>query len=227
MCFSANASFASAVILSVVGITSIRRTTSSSQLAFGAVPFVFAIQQLSEGFVWLSVTDPFFVGWQGVSIYTFLIFAHIVWPTWIPLSILMLEKNEQRKKILRVLLGIGMLLSFSYASCLIIYPVTAEAAGYHIQYRLNYPVVFLETGSAFYGLATVLPEFISSVRRMRWLGLFIALSYVVTYIFYQQYIISVWCYFAALISVIIYWVLKGVNQFYITGRFTNFKIRRI
>jgi len=45
---------------------------------------------------------------------------------------------------------------------------------------------------------------------MWWLGFFISISYVATALFYNAYIISVRCYFAALLSVIIYWILNGL-----------------
>jgi hypothetical protein len=46
--------------------------------------------------------------------------------------------------------------------------------------------------------------FISGVKGMRWLGILMFLAVVVTVIFYVKNVTSVWCFFAAIISVLIY-----------------------
>ena len=40
MCFSAGASFGAGVLLSVIGVASVKKTSSSSQLIFASIPFV-------------------------------------------------------------------------------------------------------------------------------------------------------------------------------------------
>lgn len=212
MCFSATASFSSGVVLTIVGIASLRKAGRSRRLAFAAIPFIFAIQQFSEGFVWLSLTDPAFVKWQSVPAYIFLTFAHIVWPIWIPFSILLLEKNLRRKNLLYMLFGAGMVLGSYYIYCLASYPIAAVVDGYHIRYHLNYPAALFAITTVFYGLATILPSFISSIGRMKVLGISITISYIATAFFYSEYITSVWCYFAALLSITVYWILYGHQQ---------------
>jgi hypothetical protein len=63
----------------------------------------------------------------------------------------------------------------------------------------------------FYVIATIAPLFVSSVRRMWVFGFMIAVSYLVASIFFSQYLISVWCFFAAIMSGVIYWVLALAN----------------
>lgn len=41
MCFSANASFGSAIVLALIGVAAIRKTKSTDQLIFSLIPFVF------------------------------------------------------------------------------------------------------------------------------------------------------------------------------------------
>ena len=97
MCFSANASFGSAAVLSLIGVVTMRKASTSAQLALGCFPFIFALQQLSEGFVWFSFTSLSTAGWQSIPIYFFLVFSHVIWPVWIPLSIFLIEKRNDRK----------------------------------------------------------------------------------------------------------------------------------
>lgn len=212
MCFSASASFGSGVVLSIIGVAALRKTETSSQLALGCFPFIFAVQQFSEGFVWLSVTNPAYAGWQEIPAYSFLIFSHIVWPIWIPLAILLLEKNIKRKKILGFLLGTGIVLATYHVFCLIFLPVTIRVDEHHLQYLIAHPTWLLMIGNIFYGLSTILPSFISSVKRMWWLGAFTVVSYIVAHLFFQAYVISVWCYFATLLSVIAYLILARINS---------------
>jgi hypothetical protein len=44
------------------------------------------------------------------------------------------------------------------------------------------------------------------------LGTAIAASYVMTAIYYDFYTISVWCYFAAVLSVIVVWILVVMHR---------------
>lgn len=209
MCFSATASFGSAAILAVIGIATVRKTTKRKQVPFAGLPFIFAIQQFAEGFAWLSFTNNEFAEWQEPASNLFLIFALVFWPIWIPFSILVLEKNYQRKSILYFLLTIGILVAGYFSYSLLTFPVIAVVENSHIFYHVEYPGSFITTSNLMYGLATILPTFVSSSRRIWLLGVCIILSYMATLIFFPENIISVWCYFAALISCVVYWIIIG------------------
>ena len=47
----------------------------------------------------------------------------------------------------------------------------------------------------------------SSLRRTWLFGTVAALSYGFTYVMYAQYVVSVWCFFAAILSMIVYLIL--------------------
>ena len=126
MCFSAEASFGASIVLGGVGILTIRKVQVRSQILFACIPFIFSFQQFSEGVLWLALHNKGFAFLQPIATYTFLIFAQIVWPTWVPLSILLLEKAVRRKNILYVILGFGILCSVSLTYCFIFYDVHSE-----------------------------------------------------------------------------------------------------
>ena len=212
MCFSASASFGSGVVLSMIGIASVRKIENPPQLPLGLFPFLFALQQFSEGFVWLPLTNPSYAGWQNIPIYSFLTFSHIIWPVLIPLSILSLEKDFMRRKILQGLLAAGITLALYHVFCLVFLNVTVRIESHHIQYLIAHPVSLLMAANVFYALSTILPFFISSIKRMWLIGLFIILSYIVTFILYKDYAISVWCYFATFISLMVYLILSGLQK---------------
>lgn len=205
MCFSAEASFTASLVLGVVGLVAIKKTQRPTQLAFACIPFLFAFQQFSEGILWLSLTNTEFAFLETFSTYTFLIFAQIIWPTWIPFSIMLLENVKKRKHILIIPLSIGLLLSIYLTFCFVFYDVGAEISEHHIKYNLNFPHIenYIWITGCFYMISTVASTFISSKKGMKILGAAILLSSILTHLFATNYFISIWCFFSAIISVLV------------------------
>jgi hypothetical protein len=214
MCFSAEASFSSSAVLGVIGVITVQKVSHPSQLAFACIPFLFSLQQFTEGIVWLSLSNTDFAFLQTFSTYLFLIIAQIVWPTWVPLSILLLEKNEKRKKALHLILGIGIGLSLYLTFCYLFYDVNAEISMHHIKYNLDFPHVkhLLWLSGLFYFIPTVVSTFVSSVKRMHLVGTFILLSCVITLLFTTKYFISIWCFFAAILSMLVLLVIIKLQK---------------
>jgi len=212
MCFSASASFSAGAVLTVIGIASIKKTQQPSQIPFASIPFVFGIQQITEGFVWLSLTDPAYAAMQSAATYIFLFIAQIVWPVWVPFSVAILEKKTERKKLERVIVLLGAVVSIYLAYCLLTFHVEARILGKHISYLQEYPQGPKHYGGILYIIATVVPPFFSPLKRMWSLGLSILISYIITTIFYEDYITSVWCFFAAVISVTVLGVMQEVKR---------------
>lgn len=208
MCFSATASFSAGVVLTVIGIASIRKAKKPAQLVFASIPLIFAVQQISEGFLWLALSDPYYAPLRGLTTYVFLFFAQIVWPLCVPFSILLLEQNQKKRKLLKFFSGIAVITSMVLAAFLIIYDVTANIDGHHIAYDQEYPAKLLHYGAIPYLIVTIVPLFFSSVKRMWFLGTTVLVSYVITAIFYQGYILSVWCFFASIISIIVFVIMR-------------------
>ena len=138
--------------------------------------------------------------------------AQVIWPLMIPVSILLMEENSKRKRILRILSGIGLLLSIYYSYCLLTFTVNPEISGHHILYKNGFPRSLSNPAFGFYLIATITPLFISGIRRTWLLGILMTLSCLVTAIFFRQYLTSVWCFFAALISGVIFWILSDSHK---------------
>ncbi len=196
MCFSASASFGAGIVLSVIGVASIKKVQRPSQFFFASIPLVFAVQQITEGFVWLGLSNPGYTTMAQISTYIFLFFAQVVWPTWVPFSILLLEKKEKRKKTEKLLVGIGAVVSLYLTYCLLSYHVQAKIIGSHIVYEQDYPKELSRYGGLLYIIATIVPPFFSTIKRMWILGMAILISYIITIIFYEDYIVSICCFFA-------------------------------
>jgi hypothetical protein len=208
MCFSADASFAGGVIISAIGVAVLRKVHKPSQLLFACIPLFFGIQQFSEGFLWLTLPHPEYLNLQKLDTYIFLVMADVLWPMWIPLSVLFMEKDDKRKKILWALLFMGLSLSLYYGFCLVFYNVNPHILGYHIQYKNDFPKSLGMYAFAIYIIASITPLFVSSIKRTHLMGVLMFLSCLITAIFFRQYLTSVWCFFAAIISGVIYWILN-------------------
>jgi hypothetical protein len=212
MCFSATASFAGGVIISSIGAAAIRKNTEPSQRLFAAIPMLFGLQQIAEGFVWYTLQSPGHDVLLKVAAYIFLTVALVVWPTLLPLSVLHMERSEQRRRALYVSLATGVAVSLCFVIYMLIFKMAAQISSYHILYTIDYPQQFADLGAIAYIIATIPPLFVSSKRGMGLFGIIIVLSYCVTRIFYGEYLISVYCFFAALASVVILQIVLKNNR---------------
>lgn len=207
MCFSAGASFGASAALGAIGLVTLKNVKTSEQVPFAMIPLLFAVQQAAEGMLWIGLSGAAHSSWRHFPVYIFLIFAQLVWPVWVPFSILLLEKEVIRKKILYGLLAVGSITSLYLMYCLFVYDVKAEIQTSHIKYTLNFHLAYAWISSIFYFMPTVLPLFVSSFKRMWILGLAILSSFIITKIYFEEHLISVWCFFGALISGTILFIL--------------------
>lgn len=212
MCFSATASFGAGVVLTVIGVGCIKKTHHSSQLLFSSIPFIFGVQQVAEGILWLSLPNADYVNTQKVFTYIFIFFAQVLWPIWVPIAILLLEKQSTRKNIQKTFVVAGLIVGLYLAYCLMTFHIEANIVGKHIAYKQDYPVSNRNYGILFYALATIIPPFFSHIKRMWMLGTTILISYIVTAIFYDHYILSVWCFFSSIISLSVYAIMVQISN---------------
>lgn len=212
MCFSPEASFAGGIVISSIGLVTLRKVHKPSQLVFACIPLFFGIQQIAEGFLWLTIPSPEHILMRRISTYVFLILADVIWPLMIPTAILLMEENSKKRRILRILLAAGFSIALYYGYCLLFYHVDPHINGYHIKYYNDFPRLLANVAFVVYLVATITPLFVSSIKRTHFLGILMFLSCLVTALFFTQYLTSVWCFFAALISGVIYWILHDSKK---------------
>ncbi len=212
MCFSAGASFGASIALGVIGAVTLQKAKNHSQIMFAAIPLIFSIQQFFEGIVWLSFTNPEYAVWREKASYTFLFFAHIVWPVWVPLAMLLLENEKKRIRILQILSLMGIIVSVSLAYCLVSFNVQPLVRDHHIIYEIDFPELFLKYGIIFYVLVTVVPAFISGIHKMKIFGFVMSFSYLFSEIFFNEYLLSVWCFFAAVLSIFVFIIIQDLQK---------------
>jgi len=134
MCFSPEASFTASAVLLTAGIIAIRESRLTYKLPFAVIPIFFSLQQFSEGVLWVALQRPEFAHWQHVATISFLIFAQVVWPLWVPLSMLAIEKKQLTIKALAILTLFGFLISGYLLYCILVFKVLASTDCFHIYY---------------------------------------------------------------------------------------------
>jgi hypothetical protein len=215
MCFSAGASFGASAVLGGLGIVAIVKAKTKPQRLFATIPLFFCVQQLSEGMLWLSLQNAGLADWQSFFVYTFLVFAMAVWPLWIPLTIRLLEKDAGRKKIMNFLVGIGAIVSVGVGCILFAYPVHPVPAHHHLHYEFNFPASIkslLVPFSVLYILATIITPFVSTIKKMKWLGICFLIAYIFAQGFFNGFVVSVWCFFAAVLSIVVLWIILDLRK---------------
>lgn len=213
MCFSPQASFAASLFLLIVSVASyfkIKKSHNKAQLFLVVISLVFAIQQFCEGFVWLSLLNNYSDVIRNLSVYSFIFFAFIFWPAYTPICMYKLESSLVRQKILKIFSLLGLTTAAVLLERMIYFGVTAQVASCHIMYNSELSqfgsMITLAVMIA-YLLATVGALLVSSFPNIAVLGALIGLSYLATYLFYLNFLISVWCFFAAVISLLIYYIV--------------------
>jgi hypothetical protein len=207
MCFSPTASFGAGILLTGIGVASMTKVRTRNRLLFAAIPFLFGVQQFTEGFVWLGLEDESLRYVVGTATTVFLFFAQVLWPTWVPLAVMHMEPQPGKRRRLLIPLVAGILDSSYYLYSMLTTVSTATIDGAHIRYAGAYPEVPVVILTLLYSTSTVAPFFMSSLRRTWLFGTVAALSYGFTYVMYAQYVVSVWCFFAAILSMIVYLIL--------------------
>ncbi len=202
MCFSAPASFIAGGVLGAVGVATLSKAKKKSQLPFASIPLLFGIQQIIEGVVWLSVASSTVV--TTVATYAYLALSHVFWPIFIPLSILILERDRERRCVLKVLVFIGLLVGGYLLYFIINNTVTPGIVNQSIAYTgTEVPYKFFAL--ALYLISTCGSAFVSSHKLVRIMGaLAFALFFVAGWFYHATYV-SVWCFFAAVVSLLVYW----------------------
>lgn len=200
MCFSATASFGAGTVLLGIGVLTWRSAQQPAEWPFAAIPLLFALQQFIEGSIWLS----FGGGWASLNAWmtdAYGFFSHVLWPVFVPLAVLLIEPRGARRHAQAVLLAAGVVAGGGLLWSIAAGGIASRPAGHHIEYIV--PHGYSEMTMTLYLLSTGVSMLMSSHRTVRLFGLLALLSFGVAYAVYTTWFVSVWCYFAALLSTVV------------------------
>ncbi len=203
MCFSAPASFIAGTVLTATGVVTIKKVKKKREIPLALIPLFFGVQQLIEGVVWLSFNwaMPFL---NSIATYSFAVFAYAFWPIYVPITILLVETVLWRKKVIIICAVLGTSVGFYLLSLIILFPVSSHIINNSIQYLCYSFHLPFSLQAVFYITATCVSTLFSSHKMIRLLGIATIIFLGIAYYFYAITFASVWCFFAALLSLIIY-----------------------
>ena len=210
MCFSAIVSFSAAAGLSLLGIATISKTTSKREILLAAFPCLFALQQALEGFVWLGKSNGNLSSIDSIATYGFLLFASLLWLVVSPLSIYYLEQDLNRRKFLLGLTIGGLLLGSYLFGWIIYHGVSPQTFSGNLFYDLSF-IPGYEVIKYLYLIVIVLPFSIAQSVSLKIFGGLVAVSFILSQIFFQVTMVSVWCFFAAVLSGGLYFVMRDLE----------------
>ncbi|VWC92030.1 hypothetical protein BCO18430_03316 [Burkholderia contaminans] len=197
MCFSATASLSAGTVLLTIGTVTLFMSRRPAERPFAAIPLLFALQQFVEGLVWLSFGGPAGLNFAAIQVYSF--FSHVLWPVYVPVAAWLMEPHGLRRRALSAFMAGGLGVSAYLLLSLMTNPIQAHPVGGHVDYHS--PHFYIATSVTLYLLSTTVSLLLSSHTSVKVFGVLALGSSFVSYLFYARWFISVWCFFAAVLSI--------------------------
>jgi len=203
MCFSATSSFIAAGVLGGIGVATLRHVREPRALLFAAVPLLFAFHQAAEGTVWLGLNGQIGKLALDHAAFLFTVYAQGILPFLMPLAIALMEPRGWRRIAIVALTGIGLLVGLWDLFGLVFYPSEVFVSHHSIAYRnpLTGGVVI----PSLYVLATCGAMLLSTHRVVRAYGVVNVIGLTIVGFVKGNAFASVWCFYAATLSVMLYW----------------------
>jgi len=215
MCFSATVSYSATAVLVATGLYAIRqaRRLPAPYWMWAVIPVFFGIQQAFEGRVWqmLDAGDavaaiPYAQGFH--------FFSHFLWLWWLPLCCYLVEPGKIRKRVTGGFALFGACAGTIVYFFILTHPEWMSVAIrehsicylYSVPYRssVHLPI----PTAALYALTVLVPLLISSHNRIKIFGVLVLLSMILVSKAYDYAYISVWCFFAAVLSLYLVYMIR-------------------
>lgn len=171
-------------------------------------PLLFGAQQLIEGVIWMTFAHEAPILRQYMT-YMYMGFSHVLWPIYVPIAMGFLEAVPWRKKAILSFAGVGILVGLFLMYLILTRPIGVELTGHHLVYESA--LFFGPMLMAMYVAATCFCCFFSSHGFVRMFGILQFLSFLAAYAIDMRALFSVWCFFAAILSVLIFIHLRFRN----------------
>ncbi|MEZ5537851.1 MAG: DUF6629 family protein [Thiolinea sp.] len=147
----------------------------------------------------------------------FLFFAYFLWPFFVPLAALLVEQNSGRKKLFLFFSILGFLFGASLFVPLLVYPdwLSVELMKGSIFYQpalLYDGVLSRSVIRVAYAIIVAVPLLFSSVKSVKIFGIMIVVSVIGTVALFNYAFVSVWCFFAALLSIYNVYIIRSESN---------------
>ncbi len=209
MCFSATASFAASGVIGAVGIATLIHVRQPRAIPFAALPILFALHQFVEGFVWLGMEERISQLATDHVVFLYLLYAKGILPLLIPFAVTLMEPAGWRRTAVTGLTVLGAALGGWILCAVVAWPSGAIVQQHSIRYINEGTGGLLISG--LYILTTCGALLLSSHRVVRWFGVLNVAGLTVVMLVKGYAFASVWCFYAAVLSVMLYWQFSRKN----------------
>lgn len=210
MCFSASADFVASAVLVAVGVATLREVKDRRELLLAAMPCLFAAHEFIEGFVWMGLDGsmPQWVAHDAGSAYV--LYAQGLLAFLLPFSVFLIEPTKRQRRRMMAFVILGGVLSLYLLWGLIAYSTSIAMQAHSIVY-VN-PITTTTLVAVLYVIATCGTLFFSGFRALVVLGWANFIGLLVVSVVRHYAFTSVWCAYAAVVSVIIYFFFHGTGK---------------
>lgn len=202
MCFSPDADAVVGGIVAVIGADALRHVREPKQILLASLPLLFGLHEIDEALVWWGLQGRISESLGRFGIWVYVLFALAALPVLVPLAVWAVERSPARRRLIAVFSILGIAVGVSLAVSLFRGSVNAVIDGRHIAYDVS----ALHQGrelTALYVVAACGALVACSYRDLAALGLMNLVAVPVLMWMTVSGFISLWCFWAAIVSVVI------------------------
>jgi hypothetical protein len=207
MCFSANASFGVAAILLPAGAFCVQSAVRKNlaYLPLALTPLAFSLQQASEGLVWVGLDHTELELVQSASLF-YLLFALFFWPFWIPFAVLFLQSCWKKRIVIATVAllglagGLGLYLPLLTNPDLVETKIVSHSMQYEFEQSPALALLSWTVWKVLYLAVISIPILMSEQKEVVVVGVVLIVLAVASHMFNAYAFVSVWCFFAASLS---------------------------
>jgi hypothetical protein len=199
VCFSPEADLIGGVAICTIGIDVVTHLRGRREyLALAALPLMLGSHQLVESLVWWGTSGSVSKQAGTVALWTYLLFAFVLLPTYVPWAVWRIEPAGTRRRLMAALTLVGVGVSLALLVSMIVGPVEVIAHAHHLAYYTS-----LRAGNLIIGLylVTTCGAFLLSGQRViTWFGIVNLAAVFAIAVLTLDGFTSVWCAWAAVTS---------------------------
>lgn len=207
MCFSASANFVGSAVLGAIGVATLTEVKHRREFLFAAMPLLFALHQLIEGFVWLGFDHklpPIVAHDAGAA---FVLYAQGLLPFLLPLGVFLIEPTRDKRRRMLGFSILGGALGVYLLWGLIAYPLQISAGDNGIVYLNRITTTTLV--AVLYVIATCGALFFSGFRLLVLLAWLNLVGLLIVMVVRRLEFTSLWCAYAAVVSIVVYFFFRN------------------
>ncbi len=208
MCFSPEVDLAAGLVIGAIGIDALRHVEDRRDVAIATVPVVLGAHQLIESVVWRGLEGRVPTAATEVAIAAYLVIALGIVPVLVPWAVKRTERDSRRRSMMAPFVVLGVVVAAVLVFSLADAPYGASIGGRYIAYHAR--VIGGGVTAGAYAVAVCAPLLLSSSSVLRVFGAFNVIAFFALSTLLVAGLISLWCVWAAVSSIVIVRYLHGV-----------------